>query len=71
MEFVESFTKRVVSNVRPLIADESGNAVTEYALVASSFAMLMMGMMMLVQSAAAFQLTFTQTGLNNRNGVTP
>jgi Flp pilus assembly pilin Flp len=61
----------IVTNLRPLIADDSGAAVSEYALVASSFAMLMLGMMMLVQNAAAGQLTFTQTGLNNRNGVTP
>jgi Flp pilus assembly pilin Flp len=71
MEYVQSFTKCVVSSIRPLIADECGNAVSEYALVASSFAMLMLGMMMLVQGAAAGQLTYTQNGLNNRNGITP
>jgi hypothetical protein len=31
----------------------------------------MITVMMLVQSAAANQLTFTDTNLDNRNGVTP
>jgi len=53
------------------MADDRANATGEYALIASSFAMLTIGIMVAVQTAAAGQLAFTDNALNNRNGVTP
>lgn len=65
------FIERVLFAAHAIIIDETGNATSEYALVATTFALAMITVMMLVQSAAANQLTFTDTNLDNRNGVTP
>lgn len=64
-------TSRGVSFARAFMADDRANATGEYALIASSFAMLTIGIMVAVQTAAAGQLAFTDNALNNRNGVTP
>jgi Flp pilus assembly pilin Flp len=51
--------------------DETGGPYSEYALLASVFAVVMIAMMVLVQDSAAGQLTYTDGSLNNRNGVSP
>jgi Flp pilus assembly pilin Flp len=58
-------------NLRAFILDEAGNATSEYALVAGTFAMVMIGTLGLITAAASGQMTFTDTGLDNRNGITP
>lgn len=63
--------ERVLFAARAFVIDETGNGTSEYALVASSFALAMLAVMALVQTAVAGQLTFTDTNLDNRNGVTP
>jgi Flp pilus assembly pilin Flp len=57
--------------VRDILMDETGGPYSEYALVASAFAIVMIAMMVLVQDSAAGQLTYTDSSLNNRNGVSP
>jgi Flp pilus assembly pilin Flp len=53
------------------LLDDTGNATVEYALIAASFALPLLALMTAVQSASAGQLTYIDTSLNNRNGVTP
>jgi Flp pilus assembly pilin Flp len=57
--------------VRDILMDETGGPYSEYALLASVFAVVMIAMMVLVQDSAAGQLTYTDGSLNNRNGVSP
>ena len=59
----------MLDDLRRLLADESGAAVPEYALVAVFIALAMAGVMMYVQTEAGAQLAATQSGLNNRDGV--
>ena len=65
------FYERVLFTAHAFIMDETGNGTSEYALIASTIALAMLAVMALVQTAAAGQLTFTDTNLDNRNGVTP
>jgi Flp pilus assembly pilin Flp len=61
----------VLKSVRAFMVDDGGSGTGEYALMASSFALLMIGVTVLVTSAAVGQMTFTYSGLDNRNGITP
>jgi Flp pilus assembly pilin Flp len=61
----------MLSRFRDFIKDDAGNGAAEYALVAGSFAVAMIGTTVLVTAAATGQMSFTYTGLDNRNGVTP
>jgi len=61
----------VILALRDFLEDDHGNATTDYALVATAFALAMIGTTVLVSGAAQGQMTFTFSGLDNRNGVTP
>ncbi len=58
-------------SVLSFLMDDAGNGTGEYALIAATFAMAMIATTLLVTSAATGQMTFTYTGLDNRNGITP
>ncbi len=60
----------VIASFRELLADETGNATFEYALVATAFALLIVGLMTTITNVASGQIAYTDSGLNNRNGVT-
>jgi Flp pilus assembly pilin Flp len=60
----------VIETVRKFFVDEAANATAEYALVATAFAFLIIGLMTVVTSEAGGQVSNIDGNLNNRNGIT-
>jgi hypothetical protein len=64
------FCQTIGMNVAALIADDSAQALFEYALVGAVMSMVAIGMMASVQGAAANTLAGAQTGLTTES-LTP
>ncbi|MGP6159697.1 MAG: hypothetical protein ACLPYS_19735 [Vulcanimicrobiaceae bacterium] len=59
----------LVTAFQELLFDDCAAALTEYALVASVFGVLMIALMVATQVAAGQNITTTQSGLSNESNA--
>jgi hypothetical protein len=59
----------LVSAFRAMLAGDGAAALTEYAIVASVFGVLMIALMVATQNAAGSNITTTQSGLSSESSA--
>jgi Flp pilus assembly pilin Flp len=62
-------SRGLISAFRELLANDGAAALTEYAIVASVFGVLMIALMVATQNAAGSNITSTQNGLSSESGA--
>jgi Flp pilus assembly pilin Flp len=67
--FSSASSGNLIAAFRELLVDDAASALTEYAIVASVFGVLMIGTMVAMQDAAGSNITTTQSGLSHESSA--